>query len=69
MVASDLGHLRYLTDYSSYGGAPILGFEHLLIKSHGRSNALAIANAIKVAAKAVRDRITTEIATHIQQAS
>ena len=47
------------------GGA--LGFEHLLIKSHGRSNARAVKNAVKVAAKAVRDGVTHEITTAIEQ--
>jgi glycerol-3-phosphate acyltransferase PlsX len=67
MLAGSLGKLRDLTDYAAYGGAPFLGFEHLLIKSHGRSNARAITNAIKVAAKAVRDGVTHEIATAIGQ--
>jgi len=67
MLASGFGRLRDLTDYAAYGGAPILGFEHLLIKSHGRSTALAIKNAVKVAAKAVRDGVTQEIAAAIEQ--
>ena len=67
--AIGFGRLRDLTDYGAYGGAPILGFEHLLIKSHGRSHARAITNAIKVAAKAVRDGVTREIATAIQSLS
>jgi glycerol-3-phosphate acyltransferase PlsX len=67
MLASGFGRLRDLTDYAAYGGAPILGFEQLLIKSHGRSNARAIKNGIKVAAKAVRDGVTGEIAAGIGQ--
>ena len=39
----------------------------LCIKAHGRSTAPAIANAIKVAAKAVRDRIAPEIAEAVAQ--
>ena len=67
MLASGFGRLRDLTDYAAYGGAPILGFDHMLIKSHGRSNARAITNAIKVAAKTVRDGVTREIAAAIGQ--
>jgi phosphate acyltransferase len=67
MLASGFGKLRDLTDYTAYGGAPILGFERLLIKSHGRSQARAVANAIKVSAKAVRDGVTGEIAAAIEQ--
>ncbi len=61
VLESGLDRLRSLTDYTAYGGAPILGFEHLLIKAHGRSEARAIGNAIKVAAKAVRDGVVPEI--------
>jgi len=57
MLAGGVGQLRELTDYAAYGGAPILGFEHMFIKAHGRSNARAIGNAVKVAAKAVRDGV------------
>ncbi len=67
ILASGFGRLRDLTDYAAYGGAPILGFEHLLLKSHGRSTARAIHNAVKVAAKAVRDGVTREIASAIDQ--
>jgi glycerol-3-phosphate acyltransferase PlsX len=66
MLASGVGRLRDLTDYSAYGGAPILGFRNLVIKCHGRSNARAIKNGIKVAAKAVRDGVTREISAAIE---
>lgn len=67
VLESGLGKLRDLTDYTAYGGAPILGFEHLLIKSHGRSTARAVGNAVKVAAKAVRDGVSKEIAAALEQ--
>ena len=62
LLARGIERLRALTDYTQYGGSPILGFEHLFIKCHGRSTARAIGNAVKVAAKAVRDRVPAEIA-------
>ncbi len=62
MLSSGISRMRDLTDFRTYGGAPILGFESICIKAHGRSTAPAIRNAIKVAAKAVRDRIAPEIA-------
>jgi len=65
MLESSFRRLRELTDYTAYGGAPFLGFEQLLIKAHGRSNPRALANAIKVAAKAVRDGVTGEISAAI----
>ena len=36
-------------DYSEYGGAPLLGMKGITIVCHGRSNANAIKNAIRVA--------------------
>jgi glycerol-3-phosphate acyltransferase PlsX len=62
LLATGIRQLRDLADFTNYGGSPILGFENIFIKSHGRSNAKAIANAVKVAAKAVRDRVPAEIA-------
>jgi glycerol-3-phosphate acyltransferase PlsX len=62
LLSHGVESVQALTDYRQYGGAPILGFEQLLLKCHGRSNARAVANAVKVAAKAVRDRVPTEIA-------
>ena len=56
-MSSGVDRLRALADYASYGGAPILGFDHLFIKAHRRSSAHSIANAVKVAAKAVRDGV------------
>ena len=41
--------VRQVTDWEQYGGAPILGFDRLCIKAHGRSTERAIGNAIVVA--------------------
>ena len=56
-LSSGIKQLKAFTDYSEYGGAPILGFEEIAIKAHGRSDSKAIFNAVKVAAKAYRDDI------------
>lgn len=52
------------TDYSEYGGAPLLGISKPCIISHGRSTAKAIKNAIKLAGefykKGVLDIISME---------
>jgi glycerol-3-phosphate acyltransferase PlsX len=44
-------------DYSEYGGAPLLGIKGVCIVCHGRSNANAIKNAIRVAAEFSRARL------------
>jgi glycerol-3-phosphate acyltransferase PlsX len=53
MLSQGLRQLQVMTDWKQYGGAPLLGFDKVVIKAHGRSNPRAIRNAIKVAAKAV----------------
>jgi len=62
LLSAGIERVEQLTDYGHYGGAPVLGFRHLLLKCHGRSDAHAVANAVKVAAKAVRDRVPAEVA-------
>jgi glycerol-3-phosphate acyltransferase PlsX len=56
-------------DYSEYGGAPLLGVKGVCIVTHGRSNANAIKNAIRVAAEfaegKVNERIEAELAGHM----
>jgi glycerol-3-phosphate acyltransferase PlsX len=44
-------------DYTEYGGAPLLGIKGVCIVCHGRSNANAIKNAIRVAAEFSRARL------------
>lgn len=48
-------------DYAEYGGAPLLGVEGVAIIAHGRSNALAIKNAVRVAKQAVDQKLVDAI--------
>lgn len=48
-------------DSSEYGGAPLLGINGVVIKSHGRSNARAIKNAIKAAGEEVERQVNQKI--------
>jgi phosphate acyltransferase len=66
LLSRGLRDVSHLTEYVRYGGAPLLGFEQILVKAHERARAHAIANAVKVAAKTVRDGVAGEIATGIQ---
>ena len=67
MLSKELRKLRRLTDWKQYGGAPILGFDKVVIKAHGRSNARAIRNAIKLAAKVHEGDLVGRIQTRIEQ--
>jgi glycerol-3-phosphate acyltransferase PlsX len=48
-------------DYSEYGGAPLLGVNGGCIVCHGRSNAKAIKNAIRVAREFATNRVDSKI--------
>jgi glycerol-3-phosphate acyltransferase PlsX len=61
LLSGGISRLKEVTDWEQYGGAPVLGFDRLFIKAHGRSRARAIANAAKVAAKAVQAGLTDDI--------
>lgn len=52
---------RKRVDYSEYGGAPLLGVKGVGIICHGRSNANAIKNAIRVAMEVAAGRINEKI--------
>src|SRR5512142_1371616 len=61
-LSSAIDQLKDLTDWQQYGGAPLLGFRHPFIKAHGRSNARAVTNAVKVAHKALAGNLCGNIA-------
>ncbi len=61
LLAPGIERLKSVVDWEQYGGAPVLGFDRLFIKAHGRSKARAIANAGKVAAKAVAQDLSRQI--------
>ncbi len=53
--------LRDRIDYREFGGAPLLGVNGVCIIGHGRSDARAIVNAIRVAETAVKNNLVQEI--------
>jgi glycerol-3-phosphate acyltransferase PlsX len=60
--------LKHL-DYSEVGGAPLLGVKGVSIISHGKSNARAIKNAVKVAAQAVVSGMNDQIGARLAAAA
>jgi phosphate acyltransferase len=55
-------------DYREYGGAPLLGVNGVVIVGHGRSDALAVENAIGMAITAVEGNLIETIRQDIQDA-
>ena len=58
---------RKRVDYSEYGGAPLLGVKGVSIICHGRSNANAIKNAIRVAAELAEGRVNERLEAELDQ--
>lgn len=69
IMASGTDRLRALADYESYGGAPLLGFEQVCLVAHSASQAPAIANTVKVAAKAARDGLAPALRAALAELS
>jgi glycerol-3-phosphate acyltransferase PlsX len=59
---------RKKIDYSEYGGAPLLGLRGVVVIGHGRSNANAIKNAIRVAAELCRSKVNEKIEQELSAA-
>ncbi len=66
LLAPAVRKLRRATDWEQYGGVPILGFDHLCIKAHGRSTERAIANAIRVASRTAQTGLVQAMDEHLR---
>ena len=53
-------------DYAEFGGAPLLGVDGVVIVGHGRSNAKAVKNAVRVAKRAVEGGMLAAIKEGLQ---
>jgi phosphate acyltransferase len=53
--------LTVMTDYSEYGGAPLLGVNGVTIVGHGRSSAKAVRNAVVMAHRFASDRFMQRV--------
>ena len=60
---------RKRTDYSEYGGAPLLGVKGITIIGHGRSNGVAIKNGIRVASELCRSGVNDKIEQELSAAA
>src|SRR5207237_2833499 len=61
LAKSAFDDLKKRMDYSEYGGAPLFGVKGGCIVCHGRSNAKAIKNAVRVARESAMNRIDEKI--------
>ncbi len=61
--------IRRRMDPEVYGGAPLLGFNGMVLKAHGSARERAIASAIRVSAESVRHNLNDLIAEQIARAN
>lgn len=61
--------LRHHLDPNNHNGAVFLGLNGLVVKSHGSATDIGVANAIRVAARMVREDLTRKIAEDLADIS
>jgi glycerol-3-phosphate acyltransferase PlsX len=59
--------VRSLLDYSNYGGAPLLGLRGCVVKCHGSSGAVAVANGIGQAHRYIVGKVTEVIESRLSE--
>jgi glycerol-3-phosphate acyltransferase PlsX len=69
LTLSAMKSVRKRVDYAEYGGAPLLGVNGVVIVCHGSSTALAIKNAVRVAADAAGGELVKAIRENIESKS
>ncbi len=55
-------------DPDTYGGAPLLGFNGIVLKAHGSARERAIMNAVRIASEAIEHSVTCLISREIARA-
>ncbi len=67
LIKPSLKGIKKLMDPSEHGAAPLLGINGLVFIGHGRSDALAIKNAVRVAKNAVESDVLASIRSAIEK--
>ncbi len=67
LVKPALGEIKKLLDPNEHGAAPLLGVNGLVFIAHGRSDANAIKNAVRVAKNAVEVKVLDAMKSAIEE--
>ena len=65
LIRDGVRQLRSRIDWREFGGAPLLGIDGVAVVAHGRSDARAIKNAIRVTREAVDNRLVGKIRAEV----
>src|SRR5579864_3205686 len=65
LIRSRVRQLRARIDWREFGGAPLLGIDGVAVVAHGRSDARAVKNAIRVTRDAVQNQLVGKIRAEV----
>jgi phosphate acyltransferase len=65
LIRPGVRELRARIDWREFGGAPLLGIDGVAVVAHGRSDARAIKNAIRVTRDAVENQLVRKIRAEV----
>ena len=65
LIRPGVRQMRARIDWREFGGAPLLGIDGVAVVAHGRSDARAIKNAIRVARDAVENQLVGKIRAEV----
>ncbi len=65
LIRPSIRQLRARVDWREFGGAPLLGIDGVAVVAHGRSDARAIKNAIRVTRDAVENQLVGKIRAEV----
>ncbi len=68
LIRPRVQQLRARIDWREFGGAPLLGIDGVAVVAHGRSDARAIKNAIRVTKEAVENELVGKIRAEVARA-
>ena len=65
LIRGRVRELRNRIDWREFGGAPLLGIDGVAVVAHGRSDARAVKNAIRVTREAVQHQLVGKIRAEV----
>jgi glycerol-3-phosphate acyltransferase PlsX len=65
LIRNGVRRIRARIDWREFGGAPLLGIDGVAVVAHGRSDARAIKNAIRVTSEAVQNGLVGKIRAEV----
>jgi glycerol-3-phosphate acyltransferase PlsX len=68
LIRSRVREIRDRIDWREFGGAPLLGIDGVAVVAHGRSDARAMKNAVRVTRDAVQNQLVAKIRAEVGKA-